>query len=285
MIQQSNASNFTKPLKWLMLALTIKLLLYFIFIWADNNLIRFFSGPFINSADHAEYITPIDNFIEKGTYALDGSDEPYAGRLPGFVFPYIIFRALFNDSTANVLLGCFILLLSIIASYALGLLLFNLTQKRWVFVVGFLLINFVPYFWHYEWTLHTSSLGVSCLILFVYNFQKYISRQTKKNLLYAGFFLAWLILLRGFCLMYLPIVLLFLFAFEKSSGKKIKEIIISVFLFLAPFGIAESAWVTRNFISLNKFIPLQTSFVPGGDSKNQEYGYNSITKYSLTKVR
>lgn len=278
-------TNFTKPIKWLLLALALKLLLYFLFILPDNNPKRKFVGPFIKSPDHSEYIKPIDNLIDKGTYAMDGFSEPYAGRLPGFVFPYVAFRAMFNEHASNLMLGIFILALSILATYVLSLLLYNLTQKRWAFISGFLLINFVPYFWHYEWTLHTSSLGVSCLILFAYYFHTYIRNQSKKHLLFAGFFLAWLVLLRGFCLVYLPLIIIFLFVFEKSSGKKIKEIVLSLFLFLIPFTIAESVWVTRNFISLHKFVPLQTSFVPGADSKNIEYGYQSMTKYSLTKVR
>jgi hypothetical protein len=285
MNELSNGSKFTKPVKWLILALSVKLFLYFLFILPDNNPLRNFSGPFIKSADHGEYITPIDNFIEKGTYSLNGSKEFYAGRLPGFIFPYIIFRAIFSEATSTILLGIFILALSIISSYVLALLLYNLTKKRWSFITGFLLINFVPYFWHYEWTLHASSLGVSCLILFVYYFHIYITLQNKKHLIYAGFFLAWLVFLRGFCLVYLPIAIIFLFAFDKKSGKNLKQMALGAFLFLLPFTVVETAWVTRNFISLHKFIPLQTSFVPGGDSKNQEYGYRSITKYSLTKVR
>lgn len=280
-----NASNFTKPIKWLVVAFGIKLFLYFLFILPDANPKRKFSGPFIQSADHVEYLTPIDNFIEKGIYAIGDSNEPYAGRLPGFVFPYIVFRATLSEQSANVALGIFILLLAVIASYVLGLLLYQLTQKRWAFLVGFSLINFIPYFWHYEWTLHTSSLGVSCLIFFAYYFHSYNTQHAKKHLLYAGFFLCWLLLLRGFCFVYLPFVLLFLFLFEKKTGKTIKELIISFFIFLLPLGVFESMWVTRNFVSLHKFVPLQTSFVPGTESKNPEYGYQSITKYSLTKVR
>ncbi len=280
-----NQLNFTKPYKWLILALCIKLILYFLFILPDNNPKRKFSGPFIKSADHAEYITPVDNFIEKGVYAMEGHDESYAGRLPGFVFPYIIFRSVLSERAANVCLGIFILALAVIASYILSLLLYQLTKKRWAFVISFLLINFIPYFWHYEWTLHTSSLGVSCLIFFCYYFQAYTTEHLKKHLLFAGFFLCWLVLLRGFCFVYLPIVLCFLVYFEKRLAKTIKEIFLALFIFLLPLGIFESMWVTRNFISLHKFIPLQTAFVPGTESKNSEYGYHSITKYSLTKVR
>jgi hypothetical protein len=278
-------THFTKPFKWLIFALCIKLFLYFIFILPDTNPKRKFSGPFIKSADHVEYISPIDNYIEKGIYAIGSSNEPYAGRLPGFVFPYIVFRAILNEKTANICLGIFILTLAIIASYTLGLLLFQLTKKRWAFVTGFLLINFIPYFWHYEWTLHTSSLGVSCLIFFSYYFHSYFIDGIKKHLLFAGFFFCWLLLLRGFCFVYLPFVMLFLFLLERKAGKKMKELIIAFFIFLLPLGIFESLWIGRNFISLHKFVPLQTSFVPGTESKNPEYGYQSITKYSLTKVR
>lgn len=280
-----NEPNFTKPLKWLLIALGLKLLLYFIFILPDANPERKFSGPFIKSADHVEYVSPLDNLIERGVYAVGSSNESYAGRLPGFVFPYIIFRAVLNEKAANICLGIFIVILAVIASYVLGLLLYQLTKKRWAFVTGFLLINFIPYFWHYEWTLHTSSLGVSCLIFFSYYFHSYIINNLKKHLLFAGFFLCWLLLLRGFCFVYLPVILLFLFYYEKAAAKKLKEIFITFFIFLLPLGVFESMWVARNFMSLHKFVPLQTSFVPGTESKNPEYGYQSITKYSLTKVR
>ena len=280
-----NPLNFTKPFKWLLLALCIKLILYFLFILPDNNPKRKFSGPFIKSADHIEYISPIDNFIDKGVYAVANSSEPYAGRLPGFVFPYIVFRVVLSEKPANICLGMFILIMAIIASYILSLLLYQLTKKRWAFIIGFLFINFAPYFWHYEWTLHTSSLGVSCLILFLYYFHSYSNLYLKKHLLFAGFFLCWLVLLRGFCFVYLPIAIYFLFYFEKCSAKSIKEMAITIFIFLLPLGIFQSTWIARNFISLHKFVPFQTSFVPGTESKNPEYGYQSITKYSLTKVR
>lgn len=280
-----NHSNFTKPLKWLILAFTIKLILYFVFIYGDDHPRRKFSGCFIKSADHTEYVRPIDNLIERGMYALDGVDSPYAGRLPGFVFPYIIFRAVLNEKAANICLGVFILALAVVASYVLALLLYQLTKKRWAFVSGFLLMNFIPYFWHYEWTLHTSSLGVSCLIFFSYYFYRYTSSALKKHLLFSGLFLCWLVLLRGFCLFYIPFVLFFLYLFEKKTGKNLKQLAISFFIFLLPLGVFESMWIARNFISLHKFVPLQTSFVPGAESKNPEYGYQSITKYSMTKVR
>ena len=206
----SNGSNFTKPLKWLILALSIKILLYFLFIHNDNNPRRLFSGCFIRSGDHNEYIRPIDNLIEKGSYSMDGVSEPYAGRLPGFVFPYIIFRAVMSEYSANIALGIFILVLSVLASYAFSLLLFNLVRKRWAFITGFLLMNFIPFFWHYDWTLHTNSVAASSLIFFSYFIYGYLVHGKNKDLIKAGFFMAWLVLLRGFCLVFIPVTFLFL---------------------------------------------------------------------------
>ena len=280
-----NPSHFTKPFKWLLLAFLIKLFLYFIFINGDNNPRRLFSSCFILSPDHNEYLRPIDNFVDKGTYAMDGSTEPYAGRLPGFVFPYILFRALFSETTATVLLGIFILALSILASYTLSLLIYKLIRERWAFIAGFLLINFVPFFWHYDWTLHVNSLGVSCVIFFSWYFYKYLNDYSKKSLLLAGFFLAWLVLLRGFCLVFIPVLIFLLFYILYKEKQSLKKIIIACSIFILPFFVFEATWICRNFISLHKFIPLQTSFVPGSDSKNPEYATGTITKYSMMKVR
>ncbi len=285
MAEAFNQLNFTKPFKWLVLALCVKLILYFLFILPDNNPKRKFSGPFIKSADHIEYLSPIDNLIDKGVYAMGSSVEPYAGRLPGFIFPYIVFRVVLSEKAATICLGAFILLMAVIASYVFSLLLYQLTKKRWAFVLGFLLINFVPYFWHYDWTLHTNSLGSSCLIFFFYYFYLYITKHQSKYILHSGFFLAWLILLRGFCFFYLPVVILFIYMYGKKSNKDLKSILISLFIFILPLSVFEGMWITRNYMSLHAFVPLQTSFVPGGDSKNAEYGYKSSTKYSLTKLR
>jgi hypothetical protein len=146
-------------------------------------------------------------------------------------------------------------------------------------------MNFVPYFWHYDWTLHTNSLGLSCLIFFAWYFYSFYSRHALKDILLAGFFMAWLILLRGFCFFYLPVIIFFIYYIGKKTNRNFKNIFVSLITFLIPLSLFEGTWITRNYISLHAFIPLQTSFVPGGDSKNAEYGYKSTTKYSLTKLR
>jgi hypothetical protein len=278
-------SKFLKPLKWLALAFGIKLILYLLFILPDNNPRRKFSGYFIRSADHNEYIRPIDNLIDKGAFVLDGDTQPYAGRLPGLFFPYVLFRIVCNDAISHILLGIFILGLSLLASYALGLLLLDLTKKRWAFICGFLFLNFIPFFWHFDWSLHTNSLGVSATVFFAYFFHHYLKGNNTRHLFYSGFMLAWIFFLRGFTLVFIPVCVLFLLFLLYKNARPIKQIFYSLLIFLTPLLIFESAWVTRNYISLHKFVPLQTSFVPGSDTKNSEYSAKMITKSSMMQVR
>lgn len=277
--------KFTKPLKWLLLSLFFKTLFYFTFIYGDTNPRKNTIGCFSKLRDYDEYLRPINNLIEKGTYSLDGKTEPYAGRLPGFVFPYIIFRALFNENTSNILLGIFILALSIIASYVFSLLVYSLIRKRWAFTTAFFTLNCVPFFWHFDWALHANSLAASCFIFFLYFFYFFTENRKPKYLLFAGFFIAWVALLRGFCLILIPVAFLFIIYFLFAQKKSIKQILITVFIFILPFTFFEGIWITRNYISLKKFIPLQTSFVPGSDSKNPEYSAGMITKHSMMSVR
>lgn len=277
--------KFTKPLKWILFALCFKTLFYFTFIHGDTNPRKNTIACFSKLRDYDEYIRPINNLIEKGTYSLDGKTEPYAGRLPGFVFPYIIFRAVFNEYTSNILLGIFILALSIIASYVFSRLIYNLIKRRWAFISAFFLLNCVPFFWHFDWALHANSLAASCFIFFLHFLYFYFENKKPKYLLLAGFFIAWVALLRGFCLILIPVSVLFLIYLQFTQKHSIKQIAITSFMFILPFSFFEGIWITRNYISLNEFIPLQTSFVPGSDSKNPEYSTGMITKHSMMSVR
>lgn len=283
-VQQADL-KFTKPLKWLLLALCFKTLFYFAFIHSDTNPRKNTISCFSKLRDHDEYVRPIDNLFEKGTYSLDGKTEPYAGRLPGFVFPYIIFRAVFNEYISNILLGVFILALSVIASYVFSILVYNLIRKRWAFITAFFLLNCIPFFWHFDWALHANSLAASSFVFFLYFFYFFIENGKLKHLLFAGFFIGWVALLRGFCLILIPVTVLFLIYFLFTKKTSLKQILITALIFIMPFSFIESIWITRNYISLHKFIPLQTSFVPGSDSKNPEYNTNMVTKSSMMNVR
>lgn len=258
--------------------------MYFLFPVNDSKLL-YENTIFIDNPDRAEYISPIDNLIDSGSYSLTENGEPYAGRLPGFVFPYIFFRLLFASKTSMILLGLFALALSLFASLKLSELMLKWTNSMFATIATLFALEFFSYYWHWDWTLHPNSISSSSLILSICYLFEYFQLQKNKHLLLAGTFLAWLFMLRGFTFLLLPVTTLCILLFMKQKGLDIKKIMKSTMILLFPVLLFESCWVLRNFISLHQFIPLQTSFVPGANSSNAEYGYGSYTKYSMTKLR
>lgn len=273
-----------KNLYLLISVLTIKILFYLFFVDPKTTLL-YENSIFIDNPDRSEYIAPIDNYIDGGTYSLSFHGSPYAGRLPGYIFPYILFRSLFNQNISLILLGIFTVLMSVFASLKLYQLIIDQTASKVAGVISIISLEILPYYWHWDWTLHPNSLSASCLILAFFYLYRFFTAQKKSELFYAGFFLAWLFLLRGFTFLFIPITLPILFFFMKKNRYSFKNTLVCFSLFLSPLLFSETAWITRNYISLNEFIPLQTSFVPGANSSNGEYGYGSYTKYSMTKLR
>ena len=74
------------------------------------------SDPFIKrfiSNDYSELLGPVDNLIETGTYEyVKNSKVPYADRMPGYMFPYVVFRYIFSQKTAVLLLISFQIIFS-----------------------------------------------------------------------------------------------------------------------------------------------------------------------------
>jgi hypothetical protein len=261
-----------------------KISLYFIFAGSDLKLAKG-AGIFIPSADHSEYVEPIDNLVDFGTYRLTNTERPYAGRLPGFIVPYVLFRFFTGPFLAGQMLGVFILLFSVIASVTLFTLIWDLTGSKSLCWIAIICGSIIPYFWHWDWTLHPFSLSCSCLVFVLYFLNKIRTDLKPAYVFWAGFFLAWLFMLRGFTFLFIPICLAYLIWLLLKRQLESKMIVRMIALFLITVTISEGIWVTRNFISIGKFVPLQTAFVKQQKGVTPEYGSASHVKYSLMKVR
>jgi hypothetical protein len=273
---------FFRPVTLVTFTFVLKLGIYFLFIGSQSRS-DLAGGLFLDSPDRGEYITPMDNYVEHGTYALQPDNEPYAGRLPGFIFPYLLFRIVFSQNVSNFLLGIFILLMSFIASLKLVRLLNDLTGSITAVIFGLAVIMVLPYFWHSDWLLHPYSLAASCLIIGIYFIHSYF--RSGEKLLYSGFFLAWLFMLRGVVFLFIPVAVLIIIIHLKRNSVGYQTLLSHLGIFILPFVLMEAFWIGRNFVTLHKFIPLQTSFVPGANGSNPEYSYNSPAKYSMMKLR
>lgn len=268
----------------LLATLLVKVVCYFLFIHGASKNITF-SSFFIQSPDHGEYVQPIDNFIEYGNYSLSPTGEPYAGRLPGFVFPYIVFRFFFSESASNFLLGLFMLAFSLYVMYLLANRLRQM-QIHYLLIFGAIIgLEVLPYYWSWNWTLHPMWLSGACVIAAICFLLKWMDSGNTRHLAVAGFYLAWLFMMRGYTFLFMPFVGVVLCVKWYRAKEAFSKLVAQVLIFTTPFLVFETAWIIRNYVSLARFIPLQTAFVPGGNNQYSEYGYYSATKYSMMELR
>ena len=114
------------------------ILIYFIF---QLNPTDSFINRFISN-DYSELLGPVDNLVQTGTYEyVKNSNIPYADRMPGYMFPYVLFRYIFSQKIAVLLLISFQIIFSIIASLCLFKLTYLMTKKTYLSFLVFIIFS------------------------------------------------------------------------------------------------------------------------------------------------
>ena len=266
------------------------LLAFFLFYQLGQTNNGGFSSDIFVSNDYSELLSPTDNLIENGTYALSSSPEKaYSGRLPGYLFPYVVFRFLFDKSAAISLLILFQIALSLFAGIKLFFLIKSLNQNRnlWAYtalLLFFLFSSFIP--WEL-WT-YPESISVSSYILSLYYLHLYLENKLKKYLILSGAFLAWVFFLRGFLGVYFLAPILAILWSEIKSPKPVLRILKTSLVFLIPLLLMEVFWVSRNYKAQQKFIPLQEGLYLSAGADliiDETYPFNSPYKPSILSLR
>ena len=246
-------SNFlfpdTKKWKyWLFIALLFKGIL-FVFQLSLNrtSFIHGFWGA--TGGDTNSYLSPIDNLLNSGSYSPDY-------RMPGYGFIYLILILFFSKVVTCNLIIILQLILSAISTYLLALTAGQLLNKKGAFYLVFYLYAISCFSNSFDIFLYTESFATSFMIFSVFYFVRYFNSHDKKQLLFSGIFLTWVIFLRPvFCL--LPVLFLLILIIE-NKRKKIK-VGFAMLLFIAPFLLCDGAWITRNYRQHRKILPLSTT--------------------------
>lgn len=268
---------------WILFIFLIKIIVLSFFFFKATQSNYEINGLAIIHNDFSEFIEPCNQLLERGKYALKDSNEPYMGRLPGYGFPYLIFRLLFSEFISIQLTVLSQIILSSFAIYALGLIIFFLTNNKKYFY--FIIFIFPIFFFFNKEDLFTgpASFSYSAFTLHLFFLQQYFKHKKNKYLLISGGFLTWLFFLRPFTLVFIGSLI---FSITIKRNFKIKhKVKMMIFLFL-PFVLCEFVWTTRNYLNTERFIPLQDSYVPG---QRFDYtvgcGINCTAKYSVLEVR
>lgn len=283
--------NHFKPNKsfiWIIIILMIQLIFCFLFSKMDAAYHPDKMGSYniLHVNDYAELLQPVDHYFISGTYEKNlGSNVSYAGRLPGYSFIYLLLRLVLPQPLALLSLVLLQIILFSIATYCIGVMLHKITKNNAVFFLSITFISFLAYFNPWHRLTVPESFSVSAFIFALFYIHNYFSSLKTSHLLLCGFFLTWTFFLRGFLLPYILIfgAILCIHLF-KNNRKNILSILKSLALFSLPFFILEGAWITRNYLSLHQFIPLQTTFAPG-TSNLSEYHLDSPYKGSILELR
>lgn len=216
-------------------------------------------GEFIGLAyiqnDYGYFFKPVDNYFDFGQYTYNGED-PFAGRMPGYWFPYMILRFFFERYVALNLIIIFQIFMSSFAAVLLARLAFKISKVKLSYFICLLIFSTSAFLLPFDYQTVSESLSVSTFIFslyFIYNYHEksnYILR-----LLLAGFFCAWMIFLRPFTGLSLVFFCVYIF-FQKQKNFNIS--LKSTVLFLVAFFIMEFGWCIRNYNTFDKFIPLET---------------------------
>jgi len=249
---------------WVVCSIGIKiilLLLYIKFSGLSSNLLNQF---YLLNSDYPELLGPVDNYFISGTFEKDlHSSVSYAGRLPGYIFPYFFLKMLFSRHIALTLLVVFQIIFSAVAAYMLGLLAYQIFQKKIIFFLFF--IFFIAFGFFSVWDLFVApeSISICAYVLHLFLLNRYMENRKNTALIFSGLFLAWAFFLRGFLGIYFVTAIIVIAGFHFKHRHGIKRILVNSFIFLIPLIVMELAWVTRNYSAFGKLILLQTTYVPG----------------------
>lgn len=254
-------------------------LLAVLFISARKYFPERLQGPAFVQNDCQYFLDPVDVYFERGQMELQAREGiPFAGRMPGYAAPYFLVRLIFDRETALGLLMIFQILLSASAVVLISWLASQWFNGKHVFTGVFILLLFSFHLLTFDFFTLAESFSVSSFCFFLYFIHRFYNSDKNSHLLWAGFFMSWLIFLRPFAATLLILIPVYLMAEWLRKKISFKQVITSGLIFILPFLVFESVWIYRNYKALGKFIPLETSIT-------ESYGERGAYRTSAVAIR
>ena len=238
----------------------ISILLHFIYLIVfkqfhnpNSSILYFIRGDAIG------YVTLSENLHTTGVYIADNDATI---RMPGMTFLYLPLRYFFSQHFTLYLFIILQTLLSSFSTYLVARIAENIFKSKKIFLIVFVVNLISTYVSNYNNFLLTESLAVSTLIISIYCFMKSFHENNGYFVFISGLFFTWTVFLRPFII---PILLCFVVYTIIYNKHKIRY----SFLFILPFFICETLWVTRNYSYTGKVILFQTATPQTYDIKNE----------------
>lgn len=234
----------------------------FFYVGIDKSNERNIGYIAFKQGDTESYIGSFENLHIKGEYYFESRGEKvYAGRMPYYGIFYYLLRFFFDYSTSCDILSIIQLLIFAIAKtiliYFVGLLVTNKLILNF-FTVLIILERGMAFWWR---SILPESLSISFMIFFIYFFYQFITLKKSKDFWISSIILAYLVGLKAY---FIPFYIMYLFYWLIEGVINKKEINPKIVLYsFIPLIIMLTPWVIRNYLKLDKFIPLQQDMMAG----------------------
>ena len=274
--------NWKEIRLYLILAVLIKLctLGLVIYLQSNSQSAELASGWVFIHNDYSYFLLPVENYFSNGLYSYDGITA-FGGRMPGYWAPYLMIRYLFSAVIGLQILIALQIVLAIIAAVVFGKLLESKLDSRKIGVIATAVYGLSAFLFPFDNQTVSESFSISTFTIFLYFLNRFLENRNSRlnNLLYAGFWLAWAIMLRpylGLLIILVPTWLLF-----TNSSKGLIMNIKYALVFFIPFLIMEVAWIARNAVVFDKFIPLTTGVEQYGRTYSDGWQKSRLLIYKM----
>ena len=202
----------------------------------------------ISSGDTFSYTGAMENYIQTGTYFFDnGKERVYAGRMPYYSLPYLLFRNFFNLAAAYDAVVIFQVVIESLAILYFGLTLLMLGCSKITYWIGVLLLIFSYNFSHSSNYISPESLTSSLILIFIYTYLSYVNKKNNTNLFVLGLMIALLACLKAY-------------------------------MVLIPLVVVLTPWIIRNYGVYKKFVPLQITTTAGYSYTEADFAYRKFVQ-------
>jgi hypothetical protein len=250
-MKQNRLPHLLRPENWILWVLFAVILRYiWFFIGAEGEFHIITYETFgVMWGDAKDYVDMSERVINGELYQLYNNP---VYRMPGFLFIYLPFRLFFTKTATIFIIINLQIILSGIAIYLLAKLGYLLFKSRLFFYVTSAFLSLSYILMPYTRMLFLDSICSSLIIVFVWLLYRY--KFNKANLLVCGAIATIIIFSRPYLypLILLPLAYLL---YQKVSFYKVK--IKLIVLFLAPLVIAQTGWIIRNYMLLDRVFLLE----------------------------
>lgn len=171
------------------IALLIRLIILGYFVYQSNHLFpdKMIAGFILEMNDYGYFLGTVDNYCETGTMIYDNQVKPFAGRMPGYGFPYLLIR-MFTDRLAGlVILMSFQILLAALATSLLAMISLIVFKDKRIFLAVFWCYAIAAPTIIFDIFTLSESFSISAIICFFYFLGRFFLDNKNKHLFFCRF--------------------------------------------------------------------------------------------------